>query len=201
MSVSQGDIDRVRSHVMRSLQEHCKLYLAEGIILVILGLASVAVPVLGTIAVTIFLGWLFLISGVVGLITTFWTRGVPGFWWSLISAILGIVVGLLLIGSPIRGAFSLTFLLIAFFFVEGIVSILFALDHKRDLPSGWGWMFFSGLIDLVLGGVIIAGLPGSIAWALGLVVGINMVFGGVALVAMALEARKIGPATSVSRTL
>jgi uncharacterized membrane protein HdeD (DUF308 family) len=123
MSVSQGDIDRVRSDVMRSLQEHWKLYLAEGIILVILGLASVAVPALGTLAVTIFLGWLLLISGVVGLVTTFWTRGVPGFWWALISAILGIVVGLLLIGSPIRGAFSLTFLLIAFFFVEGIVSI------------------------------------------------------------------------------
>lgn len=178
---------------MRSLQEHWKLYLAEGIILVILGLASVAVPVLGTLAVTIFLGWLFLISGVVGLVTTFWTRGVPGFWWALVSAILGIVVGLLLIGSPIRGAFSLTFLLIAFFFVEGIVSILYALDHRRDLPNGWGWMFLSGLIDLVLGGVIVAGLPGSIEWALGLVVGINMVFGGVALVAMALEARKIDP--------
>src|ERR1051326_6353537 len=193
MSVSQGDFDRVRSDVMRSLQEHWKLYIAEGIILVMLGLASVAVPVLGTLAVTIFLGWLFLISGVVGLVTTFWTRGVPGFWWALVSAILGIVVGLLLIGSPIRGAFSLTFLLIAFFFVEGIVSILFALDHRPDLPNGWGWMFFSGLIDLVLGGVIVAGLPGSTAWALGLVVGINMVFGGVALVAMALEARKITP--------
>jgi uncharacterized membrane protein HdeD (DUF308 family) len=85
-------------------------------------------------------------------------------------------------------------LLIAFFFVEGVVSILFALDHRRDLPNGWGWMFLSGLIDLVLGGVIVAGLPGSTEWALGLVVGINMVFGGVALVAMALEARKLNPA-------
>jgi uncharacterized membrane protein HdeD (DUF308 family) len=196
MSVSQAEIDRARSALMRSLQEHWKLYLAEGIILVILGLAAVAIPVLGTLAVTIFLGWLFLISGVVGLFTTLWTRGVPGFWWSLASAILGIMVGLLLVGFPIRGAFSLTFLLIAFFFVEGIVSILFALDHRRDLPTGWGWMFFSGLVDLMLGGVIVAGLPGSIEWALGLVVGINMVFGGVALVAMALEARKINPSLS-----
>src|SRR5262249_15498045 len=139
MSISQGDIDRVRSGVMRSPQEHWKFYLAEGIILLILGLASVAVPVPGTLAVPLFPAWLFLISGIVGLFTTFWTRGVPGFWWALVSAILGIAVGLLLIGSPIRGAFSLTFLLIAFFFVEGVVSILFALDHKRDLPNGWGW--------------------------------------------------------------
>jgi uncharacterized membrane protein HdeD (DUF308 family) len=196
MSVSRSDLDEIRRGVMASLHEHWKLYLAEGIILIILGLASVAVPALGTLAVTIFLGWVFLISGVVGLFTTLWTRGVPGFWWALASAILGILVGLLLIGFPVRGAFSLTFLLIAFFFVEGIVSILFALDHRRDLPTGWGWMFFSGLIDLVLGGVIIASLPGSIEWALGLVVGINMVFGGVALVAMALEARKISPSLS-----
>ena len=196
MSVSRSDLDDIHRGVMASLHEHWKFYLAEGIILIILGLASVAVPVLGTLAVTIFLGWVFLISGVVGLFTTLWTRGVPGFWWALASAILGILVGLLLIGFPVRGAFSLTFLLIAFFFVEGIVSILFALDHRRDLPNGWGWMFFSGLIDLVLGGVIIASLPGSIEWALGLVVGINMVFGGVALFAMALEARKISPSPS-----
>jgi uncharacterized membrane protein HdeD (DUF308 family) len=196
MSVSQSELDEVRRGVMASLREHWRFYLFEGIVLVLLGLAAVAVPVLGTLAVTIFLGWLLLITGVVGLVTTFWTRGVPGFWWALVSAILGIVVGLLLIGFPIRGAFSLTLLLIVFFFVEGIVSILFALDHRRDLPTGWGWMFFSGLIDLVLGGVIVAGLPGSIEWALGLVVGVNMVFGGVALVAMALEARKINPALS-----
>jgi len=194
--MSQSDIDRVRSAVMTSLHEHWKFYLLEGIVLVVLGLAAVAVPVLGTLAVTILLGWLFLISGVVGLFTTFVTRGAPGFWWALLSAVLGMVVGVLLIASPVRGAISLTFLLIAFFFIEGIISIFFALDHRRDLPNGWGWMFFSGLIDLVLGGVIIAGLPGSTAWALGLVVGINMVVGGVALVAMALEARKVMPALS-----
>src|SRR5262245_18013788 len=116
MFSSQSDLDRVRSAVMTSLHEHWKFYLVEGIVLVLLGLAAVAVPALGTLAVTIFLGWLFLISGVVGLFTTFWTRGVPGFWWALISAVLGIVAGLLLIGSPIRGAISLTILLIVFFF-------------------------------------------------------------------------------------
>jgi len=88
------------------------------------------------------------------------------------------------------GALSLTLLLIAFFIVEGAVSIMFALDHKRELSGQWGWMLVSGIIDLALAMMIFAGLPSTAAWALGLLVGINMIFGGAAMIAMALHARK-----------
>ncbi len=145
---------------------------------------------IATLAVTILFGWLFLVSGVVGLFTSFWMRHAPGFWWSLLSAVLGIVVGAMLLGSPLVGAFSLTLVLIAFFLIEGVVSIMFALDHKRELSGQWGWMLMSGLIDLVLAVMIFAGLPSTAAWAVGLLVGINMIFGGTALIAMALHARK-----------
>jgi uncharacterized membrane protein HdeD (DUF308 family) len=88
------------------------------------------------------------------------------------------------------GALSLTLVLIAFFLIEGVVSIMFALDHKRELSGQWGWMLMSGLIDLVLAVMIFAGLPSTASWAVGLLVGINMIFGGTALIAMALHARK-----------
>ena len=194
MSISQADIDQLRRGVLASLLEHWKFYLIEGIILVALGAAAIIVPPIATLAVTIFIGWLFLISGIVGLFTTLWMRGVPGFWWSLFSAILGIVVGVMLIGWPVRGAFSLTFLLITFFIIEGVVSVMFALDHRKELPGAWGWMLASGIVDLALATIILAGLPGTAVWAIGLLVGINLTFGGVALVAMALQARKIDPA-------
>jgi uncharacterized membrane protein HdeD (DUF308 family) len=84
-------------------------------------------------------------------------------------------------------------ILIAFFVIEGIASIMFALDHKRELSGRWGWMLASGIIDLILATIILTGLPGSAAWAIGLLVGINMVFGGSALIAMALYAREIDP--------
>ena len=71
---------------------------------------------------------------------------------------------------------------------------MFALDHRRELSAAWASMLASGIVDLVLGGLIFAGLPGAAAWALGLLVGINMIFGGVALIAMALRARRINPA-------
>ncbi|MFZ3241827.1 MAG: DUF308 domain-containing protein, partial [Pseudolabrys sp.] len=69
-------------------------------------------------------------------------------------------------------------------------SIMFAFDHRRELSGQWGWMLASGIIDLALALMIFAGLPSTAAWALGLLVGINMIFGGAALIAMSLHARK-----------
>jgi uncharacterized membrane protein HdeD (DUF308 family) len=187
---TQSDIQGIQRAAATVLREHWVLFLVEGIVLLILGAVAVVVPPLATLAFTIFFGWLILISGIVGLVTTFWMRSAPGFWWSLLSAILGIVVGVMLVASPVIGALSLTFVLIAFFLIEGAVSIMFALDHRRELSGQWGWMLISGIIDLVLAAMILAGLPSTAAWALGLLVGINMIFGGAAMIAMALHARK-----------
>jgi uncharacterized membrane protein HdeD (DUF308 family) len=184
------DIAKFQSAVQNTLREHWKLYLAEGIVLMVLGAVAILVPPIATLAITILFGWLFLISGAMGLVTTFAMRKAPGFWWSLISAALAIAVGILLLAKPVNGAFSLTLLLITFFIIEGVVTIMFALDHKRELSGQWGWMLLSGIVDLVLAAIIFAGLPGTAAWALALLVGINMIFGGSALIAMALHAHK-----------
>ena len=183
------DIQGLQRAATAVLHEHWVLFLVEGVVLLVLGATAVVLPPIATLAVTILLGWLFLVSGILGLITTFWMRHAPGFWWSLLSAVLGIVVGAVLLASPLTGAFSLTLVLVAFFLVEGAVSIMFALDHKRELSGQWGWMLVSGIIDLGLAIMIFAGLPSTAAWAVGLLVGINMIFGGSALIAMALHAR------------
>jgi len=190
MSAQQSDIQRIQRAATAALHEHWVLFLVEGVVLLVLGATAVVLPPIATLAVTILFGWLFLVSGIVGLVTTFWMRQAPGFWWSLASAVLGIVVGALLLASPVTGALSLTLVLIAFFLIEGAVSIMFALDHRRELSGQWGWMLMSGIIDLALAIMIFAGLPSTAAWAVGLLVGINMIFGGTALIAMALHARK-----------
>jgi uncharacterized membrane protein HdeD (DUF308 family) len=173
-----------------AIHEHWALFLAEGIILVLLGIAAILVPLIATIALTIIIGWIFLVSGIMGLITTFWARQAPGFWWSLISAIVAIAAGVVLLLWPVSGSISLTLVLIAFFVIEGIASIMYAIEHRNQLTGRWVWMLVSGIIDLILAGIIFAGLPGTALWALGLLVGINMVFGGVALIGMALAARQ-----------
>jgi uncharacterized membrane protein HdeD (DUF308 family) len=180
--------DAARSAVARVVRDHWKLFLIEGVILVVLGFLAVAVPMVAGIAVTILFGWLFLISGIVGLYTTFALRHAPGFWWSLVSGVLAVVVGCWLLIQPALGLVSLTYLLIAFFIIEGVATIMFALEHRAALTGRWGWMLLSGIIDLFLAAVILAGLPGTIAWALGLIVGINMIFGGASMIGMALAA-------------
>ena len=175
--------------LLRSIRRHWVLFLIEGLMLVAFGAIAIIVPGAAALAVTVLLGWLFLLSGVFGLITTFWMRRMPGFWWALLSALLAIATGAALLWWPFGGVLSLTLGLAIFFLIEGAVSIMYALDHRREFSGRWGWMLASGVVDIVLALLILAGFPGTATWAIGLLVGINMLMGGVALVAMALHAR------------
>src|ERR1700676_4086408 len=96
------DIATLRSEVSAAVREHWKAFLIEGILLVVLGLAAIIVPPLASVRGTIFLGWVFLISAVAGLVLRFWARQMPRFWWSLISAVLGGTPGLILPTRPIQ---------------------------------------------------------------------------------------------------
>src|ERR1700675_471080 len=185
--------DEMERAVASAIRAHWTLFLFEGIVLIILGGAAIVVPVIATLAFTLVIGWLFLISGGVGLVTTFWMRNAPGFWWALLSAVIAIAAGIILIRWPINGSLSLTLVLIAFFVVEGIATLMYAFDHRAQLSGRWGWMLASGIVDLILAGIIFAGLPESATWALGLLVGINMLFGGTAMIGMALAARHPRP--------
>ena len=189
MSTNKSEIEQVQATISRSLHEHWRLFLDEGTILLILGLAAIMVPMAATVAMEIVVGWLILVSGIVGLVTTFYMRPAPGFWWSLFSALIGTAAGIVLLRWPLSGALSLTLILTVFLVFEGIVTIMFALDHRRELSGRWGMMLVSGIVDLMLAGFIFSGLPGTAAWAIGLLVGINLVFGGSAVIAMALHAR------------
>jgi uncharacterized membrane protein HdeD (DUF308 family) len=193
MSRDKSDIARIQTAVKESLHAHWVIFLLEGIVLIVLGLMAVALPMLATLAVAILIGWLLLVSGAVGLVTSIWMRRASGVLWSLLSAILGVAAGIVLLWWPLSGALSLTVILTAFLTIEGIFSIMYALEHKRDLSGRWGMMLLSGIVDLILAAMIFLGLPATAAWAIGLLLGINLIFGGSTLAAMALHARNIEP--------
>src|SRR5262249_7843824 len=129
------------------IHEHSDLYLAEGVILLFLGVGAILIPVFASLAVAIFLGWLFLIGGVAGAVTTLMGRHAPGFWWSLLSAIVTIVAGFLMVGWPLAGAMSLTCILAAYLATDGVLSILFATEHSRKDSAGWAGLAVTGAID------------------------------------------------------
>jgi uncharacterized membrane protein HdeD (DUF308 family) len=193
--------NRDPASIAKSTPDHWVLFLIEGAALILLGLLAVAVPSIANENVTGILGWLFLLSGVTGLVTTYWARHAPGLLWLLVSALLAIFIGAVLIenksqdlyggllGWPFHDAGPLRLVLVLFFLVEGGVSIMFGIEHRRHFSTRWAFMFASGVVDIVLASIIIFALPGTSAWTLGLLVGINMVFGGSALVATGLHAR------------
>jgi uncharacterized membrane protein HdeD (DUF308 family) len=113
-----------------------RLYVFEGVVMIVLGVLAIAYPVFATLAVDLYLGWLFLISGVLVLVATFAVRHVPGFWWALVTALLAIVVGLALLLRPAAGIMSLTAVLTAFFVVEGAFQTVTAWSYREAALLG-----------------------------------------------------------------
>ena len=187
------DADHLRAKLSKAVHDHWRLFLIEGIVLIALGAAAVVVPLVASVAITIIVGWLFLIGGGVGLITTLTAKQAPGFWYSLLSAVLALAVGAVLLWSPLRGVLTLALVMAAYFFADGIASIMQAIEHRRDNTRSWGWLIVSGCVDLLLAALIITGWPGTAAWAIGLIVGIDLIFGGTALLMVALGARTPAP--------
>ena len=198
MAMNSSGIDLFRQVLTQALREHWVLFLIEGIVLTLLGVLAILVPTITTIGIATLIGWLILISGVVGLITSVMAHNVPGFWWSLLSAVIGIATGILLLGGPILEDVSFTLLLVVFLNLEGLAWSGYALEHRKALSGPWTWMLVSGIVDIILGFLILCRLPGTAAWAFGLLVGISMMLGGTSRITMAVHAR--GSSPSAQRT-
>src|SRR5277367_3487548 len=96
------------AQVVRQLSS---LEFVEGCLLVVFGLLALLLPIIANVAVTLLLGWLFLIGGLVGMAVTIWTQPSSGLWWSLMSGDVSVVAGLLLLTQPATGLFSLTIMI------------------------------------------------------------------------------------------
>jgi len=185
---SLSDMQRA---VKDALGAYWRLFLFQGVVMIILGVLAIAWPMVATVAIDIYIGWLFLISGIVGLIAMFAAEDVPAFLWTLVTAALAVAVGVLLIWKPEQGAASLTIVLTAFFIAEGLFQIVASIAYRTVMPGSWGWMLVSGIADLVLAAVIIYGWPSTAGWVLGLYVGINLITSGWAIVMIALAGREL----------
>lgn len=189
------DIDQIRREAAATIHDHWKFFLADGIVMMILGAAAILVPNIASLAITILIGWLFLVGGIFRALSAWRRRRAPAFGWSLATGFLAALLGVILVAQPLSGMLTLTLALAAFFIVGGIGTILVAFEYRRHLAS-WGWVLMSGIIDLVLAYLILAGWPSSAGWAIGLLAGINMFFFGLSLVMTAIAARALGDGTA-----
>jgi uncharacterized membrane protein HdeD (DUF308 family) len=181
-----------------TLRKYRIWFMLYGGFLVILGLAAIVLPHAATLATNFLVGWVLLAAGVFGLIAVFSAgREGSGFWWNLFTSVIYLVAGLALLFRPVAGILTLTILLAAYLLAGGVAKLVVAFGYKSEIPKAWGWVLFSGLVDLVLGFIIVSGLPGTATWVIGLMVGINLLMMGVALVVAAYHC-SVAPAAPIS---
>jgi uncharacterized membrane protein HdeD (DUF308 family) len=186
-----ANLNQAQRAVVDKLKAHWRLYVFEGVVMIVLGVLAILFPMFATLAVDLYLGWLFLFSGVLVLILMISPRRIPGFWWALVTAILAIVLGLALLLKPAAGIVTLTGVLTVFFIVEGVFQTAAALTYRDGIPHSWGWLLASGVADLVLAAIIISGWPGTVDWTLGLLAGVSLLTSGWAIVMVAMSVRNL----------
>jgi uncharacterized membrane protein HdeD (DUF308 family) len=186
------DIDKLRRVMDRIIHAHWKIFLAQGLVMMALGVLAAALPQISTLAIAIFIGWLFFVGGIFRTLSVLRSQSAPGYRWSLVTAVLAILVGLILVIRPFEGVLTLTTVLTVLFVIEGLAAILVAIEFRPHLPN-WGWTLMNGIVNLVLAYLIWRGWPGTAAWAIGLLAGISMFFVGLSLTMIALAARAMAP--------
>jgi uncharacterized membrane protein HdeD (DUF308 family) len=160
-------------------QSHRWLY-AVGILLIVAGLAALALPLFASLAVEAVVGWAFVIAGISQLLYVFRAKGWGGFAWQLLIGAVFLLGGFTLITNPVAGLISLTLVIIATFIASGVLKIL--VGFRLRPMDGWGWFVLLGLLSLAVGLLIWNRMPSSAAWSLGLLVGIDFLSTGLVFV-------------------
>jgi uncharacterized membrane protein HdeD (DUF308 family) len=162
--------------------------IALSILLILVGFLAIIHPGISGIGMTIFLGWLMIISGFFHLIFGWRVHTAGRVIWEILVGLLYIFAGFFLIWHPARGLVTLTLILAFYLLFEGIFQIILAFQLRPH--PGWGWMIFNGLVTLLLCFMIWRSWPASSVWAIGTLVGISMLFNGFSRFGLAMAARK-----------
>ena len=172
------DIEKFGSAMRRSLKEHRRLFTFQGVLLVLAGMIAIALPRLAAVAASAFIGWLLFFTGLMRAVSLVSSTRAPGYWSSLLIAILTAILGFILAWYPLEGAITLTMVLTAYFLVHGVGTLIFGFSVKGE-TGRLVLLILSGLVDLLLAGFVLAEWPSTELLVLGFFVGVNMLLTGV----------------------
>lgn len=165
--------------------KHWFLLLVAGIVAVAGGLLALFNPVAATVTATTIVAWLFLLMGALQVIAALGTMSMGTRIWTAVLGALAIVIGGWILTNPIAGTMVLTWTIGVLFLVEGIVKLVLAFVARQS-PYFWA-MLFSGAVSVVLGGMILGRFPASALTIPGILMAVDLISTGVALVALALH--------------
>jgi uncharacterized membrane protein HdeD (DUF308 family) len=145
--------------------------------MIVAGVLAIASPFIAGVAVTAIVGWLLIFSGVLHLVYAFRGGRVTAVLWEILLAVVYGLVGFYLLANPVIGLATLTFVIAFYLFVEGILE--FVLSYRLRHERGAGWLLFDGIVTLILALMIWSSWPYSGIWAIGILVGVSMLFSGI----------------------
>jgi uncharacterized membrane protein HdeD (DUF308 family) len=184
--------EAVAAPLAKAVKKDATVLIILGVLTGILGVLAMISPMMAGMTVSVMVGILLIIGGIARTIFAFkaqsWGKGILAF----VLGVLTLLAGLVMVFRPVLGLTSLTLVLAAYFFVDGIFEIFEAFDLKP--LKGWGWMLFGGIVSVLLGFLIWRQWPVSGAWAIGILVGIKLIFAGVAMIAIGMAGRSFAGA-------
>lgn len=158
-----------------------------GILLIVLGIAGIALPAVSTIFAETWFALILISAGAAKLVYAFQTRDDGGFIWKLLLSILYIATGVMLFVYPLTGILTLTLLLGSFLLTEAVFELILAFRLRGQ--QNWTSVLFNGIITLLLGAMIWFQWPFDAPWLLGTLVGVSVLFTGISRVMLSLNAR------------
>lgn len=183
-----GPLREAIKHELEHLRRDWWWFLVLGIVLVVAGVVSLAYPFFASVAAVIVLGVSLLLSGVATIITSFWAGKWSATLLQLLIGVFYTVVGFMIMDTPIASTVSLTLVVAAMFIVVGIMRSVAALTIR--FPQ-WGWSLLSGALTTLVGIVIYKNLEETALWAIGTLVGIQLIFDGWFWIMLAVSLRRL----------
>ncbi len=178
------------AHELEHLQKDWKWFFVLGTALIAFGVIALGTSFFVSVFTVAMFGALLLLAGLAQIVSSFWAGKWSGLLLHVLIGILYVVTGYFMLDAPLQGALALTLLIAAFLIVGGIFRIVAAMMLQFH---DWGWGLLNGVVSLMLGILIYKQWPASGLWVIGLFVGIELIFNGLAWVMLSLGLRAIAP--------
>jgi uncharacterized membrane protein HdeD (DUF308 family) len=179
--------------IRAGLQRSWKALMAIGVLAIVIGCIAILVPAVASVGTAIFIGWILVIAGAFLVAGAFMAHSIGSVILRLVWALLTVIVGLWLIVEPHNGTLTLTLVLGIYFLFMGLTRIAVAFAARGK--EGAGLVGLSGVAGLLIGILVLAKFPSSADWAIGLLVGIDLIFAGWTLVSVALVGKELARET------
>ena len=167
-----------------------------GVVTIILGIVAMMAPFMAGMSIAVLVGIILVAAGIARMV---WAFSAESFGQGLLKFALGgltLLCGVLMLARPLFALGSLTLFLAAYFVVDGIFELVAAFRIKP--AEGWGWLLFGGIVSLLLGIMIWRQFPVSGTWAIGILVGVKLLFAGMEMLTVGSVVRSAASAAADS---